>query len=849
MKKLILVLFCLLSISSFAQPVTDFFDEYIGFPTNNRVASGAASTYNSERGYNFPSKGTYRMLIIFVNIIYDVTPQYDPQIVNPNWPVTNQEGINQNNNAIAQYYFNEILDVTNISPRQGFLTRFYAEASHDSLIILGDFTSVEIKQSRISPSGESFGYISLSSGVIKYINDSGGLQAHYGHNSISDYDFATCGLNPDISRISNGKLDYVAILVLNPSDRCGDFGPNCGYGGVGSTQKIKLGSTEYSIECGQTSGIGGTLIKNGGGIFTHEFAHSLLGHNNFHTSGGNHLGSNDVATFLFTQQGYGLFTCSAFRSCNAYERWRLGWWNPSNGSHKIGATGINSDIEKSGGTKVFFLRDFVKYGDAIRIKLPFKDSEGASNQYIWLENHQLGRNGKLDGINYHFPQPSCVPLGTPGVYSYIQVGRDVLEGAYGDVYFADEKDNLRMISAEGNFNTEYRGENKDCKNWDDRPTFEFMGDNPLSGSNTKTEAIKTTNLTLQKFSDFTYLGVKIKNDVPFNQLPFIGDVEDAFVAGRIMDISSNPSPINVYTYYARYYSPNSYIKVNDHRDTRKKYLTGLSIKMNYAYTLADGTEVFKVDICWDDFDVKENVNWAGNIVLKEKVNLLSNKIIAFEQNKTVYQINRDPVSGIFAPPTLFTCEANSTFLMYSNSKTVLKDKSSFVMENGSTLTIQNGAELIVESGSTFMLKQGANLIIQGGGKLTVKPGAYICIQSDTNVQLQAYNSIIIMQDGAIYGANPALFSNTNCLSSISFTGSGNIITYNQDVYVQNETISTNRYIGGRNIYVGRNVTATKPIGDVIINNSANVIFDSGQSVNFYDGFEFSSGSSFEIISK
>jgi len=849
MKKIILVLFCLLRISIFAQPVTDFFDEYIGFPTNNRVVLGAASTYNSERGYNFPSKGTYRMLIIFVNIIYNVTPQYDPQIVNLNWPVTNKEGINQNNNAIAQYYFNEILDVSDISPRQGFLTRFYAEATHDSLIILGDFTSVEIKQSRISPSGESFGHGSLSSGVIKYINDTGGLQAHYGHDSIADYDFATCGSNPDISRISNGKLDYVAILVLNPSDRCGGFRPNCGYGGVGTTQKIKLGSTEYSIECGQTVGIGGTHIKDGGGIFTHEFAHPLLGHNNFHTSGGNHLGSNDVATFLFTQQGYGLFCTSTFRSCNAYERWRLGWQHPSNSAHKIGANGINSDIEKFNGTKTFYLRDFVKYGDAIRIKLPYKDSESASNQYIWLENHQLGRNGKLDGFNYHFPQPSCIPLGTPGVYSYIQVGRDVLEGASGDVYFADEKDNLRMISAEGNFNTEYRGKNLDCKGWASRPSFEYMGTNPLSGSNTKKEAIITTNITLQPFSDFTYLGAKIKNGVLYNQLEACGDITDAFTSGRVMDISSNPTPINAYTYYARYYSPNSYIKVNDQRDTRKKYLTGLSIKMNYYSTLSDGTQVFKVDICWNDYDVKENVNWAGNIVLKEKVNLLSNKIITFEQNKTVYQINRDPVSNFFAPPTLFTCEASSTFSMYSNSKTILKDKSSFVMENGSTLTIQNGAEVIVEPGSTIMLKQGANLIIQGGGKLTVKPGAYICVQSGANVQLQAYNSIIVMQDGAIFGANPALFSNSNCMSSISFTGSGSVINYYQDVYIQNEIISTNRYIGGRNIYVGRNVTTTKPIGDVIINNNANVIFDAGQSVNFYGGFECSSGSSFEIISK
>ena len=43
------------------------------------------------------------------------------------------------------------------------------------------------------------------------------------------------------------------------------------------------------------------------------------------------------------------------------------------------------------GEKTFTLRDFVTYGDVIRIKLPYKDSEFASNQYIWLENHQSGK--------------------------------------------------------------------------------------------------------------------------------------------------------------------------------------------------------------------------------------------------------------------------------------------------------------------------------------------------------------------------------------------------------------------------------------------------------------------------
>jgi hypothetical protein len=217
------------------------------------------------------------------------------------------------------------------------------------------------------------------------------------------------------------------------------------------------------------------------------------------------------------------------------------------------------------------------------------------------------------------------------------------------------------------------------------------------------------------------------------------------------------------------------------------------------------------------------------------------------QNKTVAQHTRDAVTGFFAKATVLTCEANSTFVMNTNSKVILKDKSSMILQNGSSLTIQNGAEIIVESGSTFMVKPGANLIIQGSGKLTIKPGAYLCVETGANVQLQAYNSLIAMQAGAIYGANPQLFPGSSCRTSIPFTGSGNVINYNQDVYIQNEIISTNRYIGGRNIYIGRDVTFMKPEGDVIIRNNVSVILDASQNVILGAGFECTSGSTFEII--
>ena len=99
----------------------------------------------------------------------------------------------------------------------------------------------------------------------------------------------------------------------------------------------------------------------------------------------------------------------------------------------------------------------------------------------------------------------------------------------------------------------------------------------------------------------------------------------------------------------------------------------------------------------------------------------------------------------------------------------------------------------------------------------------------------------------ILSRNPALFGSSSCLSSGAHSGAGSIIDYSQDVYIQNETISTNRYIGGRNIYVGSNVTTTKPQGNVIINNNANVIFDAAEKVVFDAGFKCTLGASYKVL--
>ncbi|MDO9153397.1 MAG: hypothetical protein Q7U47_06785 [Paludibacter sp.] len=390
-------------------------------------------------------------------------------------------------------YFNDVFDLNDSKPRSGYFTRFMSDCSFDSLVLISDFTSVEINASRIN-SASGGGFQKIANASIKYINDKGGLRTKNDHNSILDYDKLS-----GVNKTPNNMIDYIVFAVRNPSKGLHGFTYGTGYGGVGEpmgnvSEKLSFANGEkYSVENGMMIGVGHYNLKHEPAILVHEFAHGLLGSNAFHTSGGNHYGTYFIKTFIGHQGGYGLFG-GGLRSTNGYERWRLGWQSPTNLAYKIAANGVNAEInQKYTGTQTYYLRDFITYGDVIRIKLPYKDNTVSSDQYIWLENHQIGQNQKtdVDVFQYStFPGLTCIPKGSPGIYSYIQVGKDVIENSDPNlVYPSNETDNLRMINAEGNYNMSYWGTYNDCAGWGYRKTFEYQTANALSGSNDQTEVM------------------------------------------------------------------------------------------------------------------------------------------------------------------------------------------------------------------------------------------------------------------------------------------------------------------------------------------------------------------------
>jgi len=775
----------LLFISLFLNAQNEYITNFITSHHSNQKKAPSAlkndTIYKSSDGFLCPPKGVFRSLVIFINIIYDQTPTDTVLKYSAQGDTYWKHDIVSSTNNFLPTYFSKIFETDVDTVYYGCTSRFYAESSFYTLHLLADYTVINIRQSEITKlhPGENFTHYQLMDAVARFINRNGGLQTVYGHNNGSDYDrisFDRFNQKPD------GKIDMIHFITRNTfytnfGINYGSVRPNQGYAGEGiyPFEKLKIGDFYYGYNIGTYQCVGtGDMGLSTRSILNHEIAHFFIGGNEFHTSGANHPGDFTFLTntFIGTQKGgFGLFD-GGLSSCNGYERWRLGW--NSNPEFPISADNQNSDIDTIFvGERTFKLRDFVTTGDVIRIKLPYKDNSESSNQYIWLENHQSGKNNKIDEMNYNFPG-TCRDVNKPGIYAYYQVGKDILESTNYDLVFPiNEKDNLRMISAEGNWDVNYVGNYDDCLHWAGsagRARFEYIRPNAFMGKNDQTEVFKTDfSLDSLQYGLMQYMGAKIKNGVLYNNLPWVGDDLDAFVPtseGISLNMSTNPATVNTTTYYSiqnvRVQNKVTYIPVDSVRNTSSVYLTGLNITMIDPDTLNTGMKEYLVKIRWDDYDINQDVYWTGNIVLNERLNLMTDNNVYLWQSKSVNQIPKDSVSGIFAKTTIFTCNNNSHFIMQPSSNMFIAEKSSFVMNSGSNLNINNKATITVEEGSTLFVKANANLSISGEGKIIIKSGAFICIEPGVNLNLSDPDNQIKLETGAIIGKNPKLFEAGIC---------------------------------------------------------------------------------------
>ncbi len=695
---------------------------FLGIVLLQALACPAQTTYDARNGGSVYPHGVYRILNIYVNIVYDQTPERDPFFgqQTPNWEAGDPDKLNDH----PPVYLDRFLDTGRYAQPRGIMTRLFAEASLGHFILLGDFVVVNIRQSEIAPGqkGRDFGNADVIRSALRKIEQLGGVKTIYGHNRIADYDRFEKGNPGQPKKMQpNGKPDIVMFCMRNTTRGTDARGKSFNYGqhknGEGNAYEGNACSKCSLLMEGQYMNNEITTSQNVGvndmsqvykNISFHEFAHCLFGGNGFHTSGGNHFGTGNAAVFMGLQGGYGLMggANSSLICVNGYERWRMGWLdtisNPEGWA--ISANGRKGDISRADGPQQFQLRDFISTGDALRIQLPYTDA-GAENQYLWLENHQVGRNNKLDFLQYS-NEDACRPAGRPGIYAYVQVGKDRLQGGNpGDVYPGDQTDNLRMLTAKGNWDMRLEGlhDTVKCIAWNAaQPSVSYRRENPFCGANDLQSLMFDVSGKAEKIDAktlCTYPWILRNAGLSGNSLPFMGDDETAFAGRQALDMCSNPAAVNVITCYTSQYNAN----FTPHKKSNNKniYLSGLSIEMA---PMSDG--VMQVDVRWDDYHARRNARWTGPVVLKEQLIVDPGVTLTLDQNETPVQFERDSISGYFSPITTLRCESGSSLM--------LKAKSKLVLDRNSQLILREGSTLILEKKSKLILKRGSKLLIDGG---------------------------------------------------------------------------------------------------------------------------------------
>ncbi|MBN1415121.1 MAG: hypothetical protein JW973_08490 [Bacteroidales bacterium] len=743
-------------------------------------------TYCTRYGDNINPVDTIRILNIFVNIVFDQCDSCDilRGKSTPLWMPGPANTLNVNPPVYLNDYIDVEFDTANI---RGAFTRFFAQASFNRFIVLGDYVIVNIAESKVTPDkpGASFSYQHLMDSSISLINEMGGLQTLYGHDStITQYDGSFTAnhfykFKP--ANNFNDKIDIIQFWVRNCTAKFGSVDGG-GKTGINISKKINIHGKYYGADVVTYQGrLGNNDLSHPTSQMTdvHELAHNLIRNSNTgHMGGGGPLNIGDLTTLDANSGGWSLLggAGSSLVSCNGFERWWLNWRGPYNNRYPIAASNDSSDIQKNDGTRTFYLRDFMTWGDVVRIKLPYLDS-GALNQYIWLEYHAIHKNGKVD-----FPafwEIPCKDDGVAGIYAYYQVGKDILESNDINDLRTYLTDHLVPICADGNWDISLGEDRASACVADGLVEIqEYFRENPLSGNNDlKNHFFNSVEEDIlnwkQHRKEFV---IKRQNGEETNKLANMGDNEDAFTGVINLSLCSNPALFNVVTYHHTRPGNTGKIYKSGRIDNRKIHISGLRVDM---VDQQNGT--YRVDVRWDFYDVTRDLIWTGDIVLHEKVNLTPGKVLTFDQNYTPSKHIRDSITGLFAGPTYFTCLGNSSFIMQSSSKVILQNLSSFIIESGSLMEINDSAVYTVKSKSTLQIKSGAKLVIKGSGKIEVENGGYLCIEKGAVLVLSDTSSIINLRPGFNLGRNESAIAHTGSYylrpASIDYAGNGSVNAY------------------------------------------------------------------------
>ena len=779
---------------------------------------------SSRNGFYYPPYGTTRILFAFADVNNDPCDETICGWVEGQLP----------------QYKDSLIDIAASLNMQYGISKYFQQSSFGILNFIGDYCGQLL----------SFNYNSFSTDIRQQRDSIAHLLATNFSTNTTEHgfylqDFDNWDLQTKIFEQYSLSTDNYIDLIVVVWRRNTKFRKHRTGG-----EYFDSTHTEINNFDGVSHWIYTCIDNNVAGCIRHELAHCLLGGNAFH-SGGAGTGEGN---FLSNIGGYSILGSynANLNSCNGWDRWRLGWMNPKN-QYYISArnTTDRSEVETDleyGETLTeneFVLRDFIKYGDAIRIKLPYLQTMRpyAKNQYLWIENHQLlpgsieEDNNKPKGIRFN-----------------IQIGNDQLDNS------ASRTNYIVPLSAFGNYDFDYYCNPDSVPQGQPRRSYytaatTSQSANPFTGYHLSMSPAIDTTPTDNVINCKEYVGiwnVLFNGEEILTGHPVFGNPYDAFSVGQSLRLASNPSNTPLLTYRTGYRTSDYNNPTSTHPETddnRHIFLNGLRIDIVEQYPEDEGS--IKVRIRWDDFDVDRDVRWCDSIILTEQVNLKPGHSITLDQGRTPVQ-PCNPMQfnnrSIFADPTVLTCKTGSLFKQETSSTVNVINNSTLEVESGATYEVGDNAVLYIKKGATLHLKQGSTLRVKGRGHVEIENGGYICIEDGVSVILENILSTVNLHDNCLFGTryNPSMsFCTSTPLTQFPHMGNGSINVFQGNEYIQNKTFTQSSYYTGDNIRAGHHVTDQTPHGNVVIQNGTNVILDGENAIYLEPGVEVMKGGTLE----
>lgn len=731
-------------------------------------------TLDSRNGCRLSPHGQIRFLTVFVELEYS-NPDNDPSLNGTvEWPIGQlpiwKDDLLENNTPNG---------LSNCS-----ITKYFQLASSNSHIVLGDYL-VAPDNGGVFKVSTTTGTVSVSS-IINVINQKLGnsfLTAH-GFSSVLDFDTWTTTHNGEIKpNLGNNKWDFVVFVIRNSKDPDN----STGYSSSFTSPMLGHSADACAIVC--------TNKHNPTQIIRHEYAHTLLGGNNFHSGGGG-FGHNQGNYWIPQTGGWGalsLYGCSLW-TWSAWDRYRLGWTGAGNqfeisARDQNGNTEVNGDLDATNPTQagVYTLRDFVTTGDALRIKLPFVDENEEYPEWIWVENHQGFDNNECEFDRWQYDDGNhlCIEGMVPGMMLYIQINNERRTANESTQLYTQDfhADYTRPILANGHWDLLFLTDSvpNNCVNYDPIRPFIRYKENPLTGANDQdhyTCDIHGDN-HIDKRDQLRIWTEKTPDGILHRHLYSLGHHSHVFTlqGNHKIGMGTNPSTATQINMVGE---DNPYTAAKNLRTT---YLNGVSIEMIEQCPNGD----IRVRIRFDDVDIENDTRWCSHDIQLSKINkdgfslnLQKNKTILLDQGLNATRMN-SPIQfdgqSIFASPTVFTVQPEVKMHLDSASRLILENASELYLRNASTCVVEDAGVIEVKNGTIFQMDECALLEINGNGKLIVRSGAELRISPSATLAFQNGLQNLIMENGVIIPngfVNPQTLIN-NTISNVQINGA---VTWN-----------------------------------------------------------------------